>query len=227
MLTAKIKQYDGTDLLVTPDEPIDRELLQKQVGSVEIRLNDGRTISADQRRKVFAIIRDISEWSGHLPEELRAYLTWDFRSIDGIDDFSLSNVDMTTARAFITYLIGFCFDHNVPTKDTLLSCTDDISRYLYLCLEHRKCAICNLPAEVHHVDRIGMGGNRKTICHVGMKAIALCREHHEMTETDEKGLFEAYHIYGIKLDEYLCKVLKLGRNNCDTVDTSELQCAHT
>lgn len=207
--TAKIISYDGKQLVVAPDDLITRELLQKQIGNIELRLNDGRTITADQRKKVFAIIRDISFWSGHDPEYIRRLLTWDFRSIDGKPDFSLSDVDMSTARDFITYLIDFCFLQNVPTRDTLLNRTDDINKYLYLCLEHRKCAICNRPAEVHHVDRIGMGRDREHVVHVGLLAMALCREHHIMAHTDEKKLFEANHIYGIKLDEYLCKILNL------------------
>lgn len=209
--TAKIIGYDGVNLIVVPFEPIDREMMQKQVNSIEIRLNDGRTISADQRRRIFATIRDIGLWSGHEPEYLRKFLTWDFRSIDGRDNFSLSSVDMTTAREFIDYLIEFCFYHDVPTKDVLLNRTDDIDKYLYLCLEHRKCAICNKKAEVHHIDRIGMGRNRETIIHVGMEAIALCREHHAMAHSDESSLFDKHHVYGIQLDEYLCKKLKLGR----------------
>ena len=207
--TARIIKYDGEQLLLLPDESIGRELEQKHIGFVEIRLNDGRSINNDQRRKTFKIIRDISIWSGHDPEYLRQLMTWDFIGKEGLEWFSLSDVDMTTAREYITYLIEFCFCHGVPTKDTLLNQTDDIGKYLYLCLEHRKCAICNNPADVHHVDRIGMGGNRETIVHVGMKAIALCREHHIATESGEKELFERYHIYDIKLDEYLCKRLSL------------------
>lgn len=63
--TAKILRFDGTQLLLAPNEKISREIIQKNIGSVEIRLNDGRTISADQRRKIFAVIRDIAVWSGH------------------------------------------------------------------------------------------------------------------------------------------------------------------
>lgn len=207
--TAKILRYDGSHLLIQPSDKIDRELLQKHIGSVEIRLNDGRSISAEQRKKVFALIRDISLWSGHEPEYLRQYLTWEFICLNGYEWFSLSNVDMTTAREYITYLIGFCFNHDVGTKDTLLNQTDDIGKYLYLCLENRKCAICNKYAETHHVDRVGMGMDREKIVHVGLRAIALCREHHIKAHTDEKSLFEDYHIYGIKLDEYLCKCLNL------------------
>lgn len=209
IITGKILRYDGVKLTIAPDEDIAQEVIDKQIGSVEIRLDDGRTISADQRKKIFAILREISLWCGHDPEYLRTYLQWDFCAVSGSEWFSLSDVDMTTARLFINHLIEFCFSHNVPTRDTLLNRSDDIDRYLYLCLLHRKCAICNADAEIHHVDRVGMGRDRKTIIHKGMKAIALCREHHQQAHVDEKKLFEDNHVYGIELNDILCNALGL------------------
>ncbi|WMI81910.1 putative HNHc nuclease [Anaerotignum sp. MB30-C6] len=202
---AKLIRYDGRNLILEPDEPILRELRQKQVENVEIRIVDGRIITPEQRKRIFATIRDISLWSGHEPEYLRQFLTWDFVCQHGGDTFSLSNTDVTTAKDFTNYLINFCLLHNVPTKEPLLDRTEDIGKYLYYCLEHKKCAICNKEAEVHHVDKVGMGRDRKEIVHVGMRAIALCRDHHILAHADEQKLFEQYHIYGIKLDEYLCK----------------------
>ncbi len=209
IINAAIKSYDGHDLLLVPEEPIGRELEQKRIERVELRLDDGRTISNDQRRKIFAVVRDISLWSGHEPEYLRGFLTWDFCLKNWVEPFSLSSVDMTTAKEFLNYLIDFCFENAVPTRDTLLHQTDDIGKYLYLCLEHRKCAICNARAQVHHVDRIGMGRDREEIVHVGLRAIALCQKHHDEAHQDERALFEKHHIYGIKLDEYLCHRLAL------------------
>lgn len=211
IVTAKIEKLEKGKLILQPDTDISRFLAQKRPRRVEIRLDDGRTISADQRRKIFAIIRDIALWSGHEPEELRLYLQWDFCSRTLREWFSLSDCDMTTAREFITYLISFCFHWGVPTKDSLLTQTDDIGKYLYLCLENRRCAICNRRAEVHHVDRIGMGMDREKVVHVGLNAIALCRAHHEEAHRREKALFDEYHIYGIKLDRHLCKVLSLNQ----------------
>lgn len=176
VVTAKIEKLEDGKLVLKPDTDISRFVEQKRPRRVEVRLDDGRTISVDQRRKIFAIIRDISLWSGHEPEELRQYLEWDFCSRAMREWFSLSDCDMTTAREFITYLISFCFHWGVPTKDSLLTQTDDIGKYLYLCLENRRCAICNRPAEVHHVDRIGMGMDREKVVHVGLNAIALFAE---------------------------------------------------
>ena len=209
IVTGKILRYDGVKLVILPDEEISREVLQKQIDSIEIRLDDGRTISAEQRKKIFAIIRDVSLWSGHDPEYLRTYLTFDFCSISGQEAFSLSDTDVTTAKLFINYLIEFCFLHNISTQDTLLNRADDIDRYLYMCLEHRKCVICNKTADIHHVNRVGMGRNRETIIHAGMEAVSLCREHHQQAHINEKDLFKRYHIYGIKIDDYLCKKLNL------------------
>lgn len=211
VVTAKIEKLEDGKLVLKPDTDISRFVEQKRPRRVEVRLDDGRTISVDQRRKIFAIIRDISLWSGHEPEELRQYLEWDFCSRAMREWFSLSDCDMATAREFITYLISFCFHWGVPTKDSLLTQTDDIGKYLYLCLENRRCAICNRPAEVHHVDRIGMGMDREKVVHVGLNAIALCRAHHEEAHRRENALFAEYHIYGIKLDKHLCKALSLNQ----------------
>ena len=80
VVTAKIEKLEDGKLVLKPDTDISRFVEQKRPRRVEVRLDDGRTISVDQRRKIFAIIRDISLWSGHEPEELRQYLEWDFCS---------------------------------------------------------------------------------------------------------------------------------------------------
>lgn len=207
--TGKILLYDNGRMLIKPEENIDRLMDTQHPMTVELRINDGRTISDQQRKKIFSIIRDIALWSGHEPEYIRQLLTWDFCMVSEKSWFSLSNVDMTTAKEFINYLIDFCFHWCVPTKDSLLTQTDDIGKYLYLCLEHRRCAICNAAAEVHHVNRIGMGRDREQMVHIGMKAIALCHKHHNLAHHDEKTLFEKYHVYGIQLDRNLCECLHL------------------
>lgn len=209
IVTAKIVGYDGECLTVKPSLSIDRELMQKQVKSVELRLTDGRMISAEQRKKIFALIRDISDWNGDVPEYIRACMEFNFRVRSGIEPFSLANCDMTVAKEFINYLIDFCFEWSVPTRDSLLNRTDDISKYLYLCLEHRKCAVCNAKADVHHITTVGMGRNRQKIVHKGMEAVALCRKHHQQAHAEGQAFFDRYHIYGIKLDAYLCDKLNL------------------
>jgi len=212
-VSADLVDFDErNNLILKPDCDIMREYMRKGFKRVEIRLDDGRTISADQRKKIFALVRDIADWNGDIPDGLRKYMVWDFCELYDIEPFSLKTVDMTTAREFINYLIEFCFANDVPCMDLMLNRTDDISRYLYLCLEYRRCAICGKKADIHHCtgSTVGMGNDRKYIHNLGREAIALCREHHTLIEAKgDRFVFNKWHVYGIKLDEYLCKKLKL------------------
>lgn len=118
-----------TDGFVTIIAPIDKEyLIDKQdITECEVRFDDGRTITAEQRKKAFALINDIAEWSGHLPHPLKELLKIEYMAKTGCDYFSLSDCDVSTARDFISMLIDFCFEKDVPTYDTLLNRTDDIA----------------------------------------------------------------------------------------------------
>lgn len=211
IVTAKIIGYDGKNMVVIPDASIDKELIQKQINRVEIRLNDGRTITAEQRKKAYATIRDISDYSGHAPEFLKEWFKYEYIIKTGGKYFSLSDCSVTVARQYINVLIDFCLHYGVPLYEPMTNRTDDIDAYLYMCLYYRKCAVCGRAADVHHVtgSKIGMGADRDKAHHVGREAIALCRTHHNETHSREKEFFEENHIYGIKLDEILCERLNL------------------
>lgn len=211
IVTAKIIGYDGKNMVVIPDASIDKELIQKQINRVEIRLNDGRTITAEQRKKAYATIRDISDYSGHAPEFLKEWFKYEYIIKTGGKYFSLSDCSVTVARQYINVLIDFCLHYGVPLYEPMTNRTDDIDAYLYMCLYYRKCAVCGRAADVHHVtgSKIGIGADRDKAHHVGREAIALCRTHHNEAHSREKEFFEENHIYGIKLDEILCERLNL------------------
>ena len=167
-LPGYIQDYDGQALtLVVPFS--DAEYLTTHgVTECSVRVEDGRRISAVQRRKIYALLRDIADWTGYEPQELKELMKYDFLSQceDGTQYFSLSDTDMTTARNFITYLIDFCVTHAVPCKVSLLQQCEDIERYVYACVAHRRCAICGQKAEIHEVERVGMGRDRRKIHHL-------------------------------------------------------------
>ena len=193
--------------------PIDNQYVFEKQNITEclVRFNDGRTISAEQRKKIYATIADIADYTGDVPDFVKEWLKYRFIEKYGGEYFSLSDCEMTTATDFISFLIDFCFEQNIGTRDTLLNRADDISHYLYSCLANRRCAVCNAKGEVHHItgSKVGMGFNRGKVDNVGRQAVCLCRKHHNAAHNDEKGFFGKYHIYGIKLDEYLIKKLKL------------------
>lgn len=194
--------------------------LDRKYNEVEIILPDGRRITPRQRRKIYSILSEISDYINGQHEtadveETKEIMKWDFAlaRMEGQERrlFSLSNVDETTARNFIDYLIEFCVKNNVPMKISPLEYCEDISKYIIACLYNRKCAICGKPADVHHCEgsRIGSGSNRDEVHHLGRKVLPLCREHHDAAHHDEKGFIDKYHLQTIELDKDLCKRLKL------------------
>lgn len=193
-----------------PNEFIDdRFVAEKMVG--EIRIDDGRRISSDQRKKIYALIRDISDYTGHHPEYLKEHLKYDFMVKEDREYFSLSNVDMTTARYYIEYILEFAFEWNIPLNANTVDLVREINNYLYLCLVHRKCAICGEKhAHIHHVDAVGTGRNRNEVDHTKLRMIALCAEHHQETHTIGWQTFkDKYKVDGIKLNEKTIKELGL------------------
>ena len=216
MLTGKVTAWDGQVLTIEADFDNEYFMEQRNPKECEIRLIDSRTINAEQRKKTYALMRDIGLHTGYMPEEVKALMKFDFISRTGLPYFSLSNVDLSTAREFITHLIDFCLEWGVPCRDSLLGMAEDVGKYLYLCLYHQKCCICGQEAEVHHVDRVGMGRDRTEICHVGMRAMALCRGHHNEAHL-RPDFGQLHHVYGIKLDALLVKRLNLGKTDVEVV----------
>lgn len=199
----KINQYrerkDGTDLVVSvPDLKLGELFQRKKIRNAEIMFDDGRHISAEQRKKAYATIRDIADWTGYLPEEMKEILKYQHMMRTGDVYFSLSNCSMDTAREFINTILEFALENGIPLSDNAIERTDDIGRYLYYCLLHKKCAICGKDGEIHHEDAIGMGNARTKVDDSSYKKICLCREHHTLAHSLGVIRFrEMYKVYGI------------------------------
>ncbi len=215
----KIVGYDEILGVAKIIAPVSLDEITKLNGSrkCEVRIDDGRMISAKQRKTIYSLIRDIADWSGHDPEVLKSLFKYDFIiNTDCCEYFSLSDVDMTTAWEFQQFLIEFCVYHNVPSKELLILKTPDIAKYLYACAINKKCAVCGANAELHHIDKVGMGRNRDEIIHEGLEVISLCRIHH--TEAHDKGneFFEKYHLEsGIRATKEICEKYNLRRIKSD------------
>ena len=206
---AEIKGYkevdNGTELKVFVPKDI-REYLKKyqKGGKVEseLRLDDPRYISSRQRKAIYATINDISEWYGDVPEYLKEILKAYFITEYDLNYFSLGNCSVTTARKFLDYLIEFALKHDISLSESGLERTDNIDRYLWMCLKHRKCCICGNKADLHHVQAIGAGRNRKTVDDSKNLKMALCRTHHTEAHTIGVDSFNAkYKVKGIAYKE--------------------------
>lgn len=194
---------EGTYLQIfIPGKNLMEPIIEKHMNSCSIWLDDGRHISSDQRRKIYATVNDISAYSGNVPEVEKEWLKYLHINRTGCGYFSLSDCSMDTAREFINTMLDYALEQGIPLLDFALNRTDDIGHYLYACLKLRKCAICGREGEIHHVDTIGMGNDRRKVDDSDYRKICLCRQHH--TEAHNIGMTEfesKYKVYGIKFDE--------------------------
>ena len=196
--------------------PYDSRYVTQRWDEVTVDIPDGRRISPEQRRKAYALMGEIAEWSGSSPDEVKLVQKHDFvtRHLEGLhrELFSLSDCDMTTARLYISYLIDFVLEFDVPLRVPLVTLCDDIHKAVYSCLMHKRCIICGKPCDLHHVDRVGMGRDRHDICHIGMECLPLCREHHnEAHDHGDNALMDKYHLETVTIDEKIARLYRLGK----------------
>ena len=175
---------------------------------------DNRCISAEQRRKAWALMTEIAAYQGQDKEDVyreqsAAFSIKNFESLQG-HLFHLSTATVSEARDFINLLIEIIIEYGIPTKEPLYGLCDDLERYTYACLMNKKCAVCGKKTELHHVDHVGMGYNRKEINHIGMRCLPLCREHHMEAHNIGQTAFDAkYHLEPIAIDDKIAQKYRL------------------
>ncbi|WP_238884473.1 putative HNHc nuclease [Clostridium sp. YIM B02551] len=177
-----------TILQIETDIPKDQILRYKSDSGIlgEIRLEDYRTITAEQRKKIFAFVKDVSLYTGYEAEYVRDLLTLSFCYENNIEPFSLSNCSLEVAREFISYLIDFCISLDIPLSQSALERTDDIGKFLYMTIKKEICSICGDKGTIYTLDR-----DKNKMC--------LCQVHHDLAKS--KGLLQfqkLYKVYGIK-----------------------------
>lgn len=202
-------------------ETISKRSKNNQI-TAQIEFDDSRKISSKQRGKIYALIGEIGAWSGHHEvfdkELIKEQMKWTFMAETGADHFSLSNVDMTTARHFITWIIEFCITNGVPLSKRGYEYAEDIKRYVYYCLKNRICCITGAQEKVHihHVtgSKVGLGRDRNKINHTNLELLPLRADLHQtFHQQGDKDMLEAYHLVPVKADKELLKELKLNHED--------------
>jgi len=65
-------------------------------------------------------------------------------------------------------------------------------------VKFKKCIICGKHADIHHLDAIGMGNNRKGYDDSNSRKIGLCREHH--SEAHAIGVLKFQQKYHLEIE---------------------------
>lgn len=188
---------------------------RRQYKECLVQFIDSRPLSDKQRKMCYALLREIGDYTGMGTDRTKEIMKIKFMADDleqtADQIFSLSNAPMSLVCAFQRFLIRFILDWDIPCRFPLLEYVDDVPDYIYSCLIAKKCCITGHPAELHHIDRVGMGRDRTDICHEGMEVLPLTRELHQEAHTmTDQEFFDKYHLPGgIVLDKTLCKIWKL------------------
>lgn len=181
---------------------------------VDVVWHDSRARSNDQIRKAWALMAEIAAFQGQSKEDVYReqkveFSAKNFETLQGVL-FGLSTSTVSTASAFISMLVEIIIEYGIPTKDPLYQLADDIQKYVYACLVHKKCCVCGRKADLHHVDSIGMGYNRLEKPQIGNLVLPLCREHHmEWHNVGGRVFDEKYHLEPVALDQRLADVYRL------------------
>ena len=217
MLKGKIIEVKENGTAIIEASINTAEFVRKEIKECYIDYIDSRPLSDRQRKMCYALISAIADHTGNSTEDIKEYFKLEFwaENVQTLADkiFSLSNAPMSLVAEFQRYLIKFILENDIPVRRPLLEYVDDIDHYVYMCLIHKKCAICGRRAELHHIDTVGLGNDRTEIQHEGKEAISLCRDHHiEFHQIGKQTFFEKYHFNnGVKIDKTLLKIYGLRR----------------
>ena len=180
---------------------------------VKVILQDLRKITEQQRKFIFALIGEISHYTGEHKEELRTRLSIANAIYREVEVESLSDASVSYSNDLIEFIILHMIDHEIPfSNKPLLEYEYSFNtKQVYAMALKRICVVCGRRADLHHLDKIGMGNNRNNIDHVGLRVLPLCRDHHnEIHMTGDDKFINKYILTPIVVDKKLDYFIKKG-----------------
>lgn len=223
----RLTQVKGAKTVeVALDDEIDLQRINKWADgkqpSIELKIADGRTISPDQRKLIYALINDLCRYTGDVPDEWKERFKFMVQGIFGVDHFSLSDCSVTVANEMILTILEFLFEEDIPfSGKEWQAIPDDFPREM-LAIKHRRCVICGRRADVAHYEAVG-NRSRKLVDHRKFEFMSLCRVHH--TEQHQRGVVsfcQYHHIKPVKLSEDdLIKLHVMTRKQMDKLDAEK------
>lgn len=157
------------------DKPI---LLQIGIDVPE-RLKQLGQITDDQRKKIYALLKDIGNSFGEEEQNCKENMKQVYCTTREREMFSLSNCSKEEATDFIEFLVGFCLEYGVQLEVNPGEYMTDLQKYQLMCITNKVCCICGKPGEIHHYDAIGLSHRRgNPEDEATLRKMCLCREHH-------------------------------------------------
>ncbi|QXV71967.1 hypothetical protein [Staphylococcus phage vB_SarS_BM31] len=211
-----IQQDDGTITAVIEGVTLENKdfLLLDNGLEVEcdVTVNDPYKITDKQRRKLFAMVRDIFNHYGQPMDYLRYMFQKQLEFLHGYEPISLSNCNRRQASELIELILDFVFTHDIPMNKATSDLMSNDKQFIYKSTISRICVVCGAKnADLAHYQAVGRGRNRNKINHYGNKVLALCRKHHQQQHNMGMDSFNKLHHLEnswVPVDEKLNKMLK-------------------
>lgn len=209
-ITLAIEDENVKEVLKNIYNFMDRDMIVDFQINKELEERKMEIISHEQRKKIYAIFRDIADSLGTNKDYVKDNLKKKFCEENGVKIFSLSNCDRELAGRFIEFLIVFAFEYGVELNEHPRELIEDVKVYVEICYKKKICAVCgrgkndNVGFEIHHCDgsTIGMGGNRNKHDDSEADVLPLCTIHHqEIHNIPESEFLEKYHLEVINKSE--------------------------
>ncbi|WP_145232664.1 putative HNHc nuclease [Staphylococcus arlettae] len=211
-----IQQDDGTITAVIEGVTLENKDFLLLDNGLEVEcdviVSDPYKITDKQRRKVFAMVRDIFNHYGQPMDYLRYMFQKQLEFLHGYEPISLSNCSRRQASELIELILDFVFTHDIPMNKATSDLMSNDKYFIYKSTINRICVICGAKnADLAHYQAVGRGRNRNKMDHYGNKVLALCRNHH--TEQHQIGMntFNSkYHLHNswIAVDDKLNSMLR-------------------
>lgn len=156
------------------------------------RQQEALLIDQTLRNKVHALIAQYAKSQGYEPEDQKLRLKQDFIEKYKLPFFSFKDCLKQMACDFINWLLGELILIG-ELRSSLMKCAVDMHHAMAVSVQYEVCIICSKQGEVHHVEAIGMGRNRKTYDDSDHRKIGLCHDHHQEAETIGRATFFKKH----------------------------------
>lgn len=216
IIKSYIQQDDGTITAVIEGvELTNKDFLLLDNGlevECDVDVIDPYKITGKQRRKVFAMIRDIFDHYGQPMDYLRYMFQKQLEFLHGYEPMSLSNCSRRQASELIELILDFIFQYDIPMRKQTSDLMSNDKYFLYKSIINRTCVICGaVNADLAHYQTVGSGRNRNKINHTDNKVLALCRKHHQIQhDMGMESFNEYYHLENswVDVDFKLNEMLK-------------------
>ena len=226
-ITRYQRDDDGTYSVVATGVELEQshiDLLENGYSLIaEVEVPDNKKLSIEQRKKIFALCRDIELHWGEPVESLRKRFQAELEIMNGYEEISLRDCSMRVARELIELIIAFMFHHQIPMRVETSKLLSGDKAMLYWATVNRNCVLCGKSnADLAHHYAIGRGVNRKKMQHYDYEVLALCRFHHqEQHNIGVKSFDEKYILQDgwIKVDDRLNAMLKGAKNEIKNDNT--------